>query len=240
MPSSLLQQRVDNAWPDIEKAVTKGLKFKTGTKLRDLLPISGDTTDHGTWGAFTPVAPGRRRVATPASLPIVAHEHRFGIAYDDLDDAPLDEIQTWAEAARAFEVSDVLRVVIAEATKPTDLPPTSPPAEGIVPTGWGRPRAVYWNLPSATVDSLRAQAELVETTVHPDNPGKATALVFRMGGGLSLLAAPDMTPGWLPSTDGIELVLTAGYKLVNASPSAVNALVAPSDRTVIGVMIGVD
>lgn len=161
MQTSLLQDRVDAAWPHISEVVNTALKFQTGTLIRDVIPVSGSDSRHGTWGTWTVTAPTRRRVATnPPEA--VASEHRFAIDYDILESPPLDLISTWATNARTLELTDLLGRIAARANAVqlnTPLPPQA------VPAGWGQPRFVHWGLPAADVVLLAAVAQEKRLTI---------------------------------------------------------------------------
>jgi hypothetical protein len=216
MHTSLLQDRVDQAWPNITERVEKALKFKNGTLIRDVIPVTARTSGHGRWGGWQ-AGPGNARYRAADSPPeVIATEHRLKIDYDTLEpplDDLLDGIETWATAARTHELIDLLKY-LGDHAKPVQLD-TSP--EEIVPAGWGEPRFVHSGLPPADLEQLAAVAEEQRITVPL--AAHAKAFVFRMSGGLSMNVGPDMSLGWIPSVDGIELVLVTQTTLINAEPA---------------------
>jgi hypothetical protein len=217
MPASLLQDRVDAAWPAISKEVAEALRFETGTLVRKIIPVIGSDSGHGIWGPWQGLTPIRRRVATKPTE-VVASEHRFAIDYDALESPPLPAIKRWTETARTLELTDLLNRIV----KPLIPVQMSLPLPSSVPAGWGQPRFLHSGLPRDYREALAVVAE--EKLITVPLPRNIKALVFRLGGGLSIKAGPDMELGWIPAIDGIELVLITQATLINADGTNVTAL----------------
>ena len=233
MPPSLVQRLLDAAWDKISAAVTAGLGgSRTENTLAQVMPLS--ERPYGPpqigWPAWRALQPGRERIAEERIEDFIQFrfDQRLPLDLDVLADFDSDDaVREWAAAARRRELTAVLELLVEEGTRAR--------LEGqamrrSLPKGYGIPEFLLWEPLPAGLDKMEAsfgQAPKVVATPSTRDSW-VRGLILRGAGGPSVRRGQDLTLDWLPSDDGVELILAGHLRVYNATKKTVTTLLDPS------------
>lgn len=225
MPDSLITQLVNGAWDNISKAVSDGLAFGKQKTLSDVVPVLSEKLVTTAWQPPRYMATGESRsyIRQSATAGVIFdYLHRFRLDYYSLQSPDLNAIKTWAASARRFELSHVVGRLAAEATR---CQRTTNNLNTVVVDGWGLMRCVTFKMVPDAIPVPDHPASVdwdgpIKIDVESPHPS-IQALVFRMGGGPYVRRPADLTLGWLPGIDSVDLVLTEQLELVNVTAKTI-------------------
>ena len=228
MPDPITAQLINNAWKDIEDAVTSGLAMAGpyGVPCPALETVAVVATeklsDVKNWRhAQAPDAPPRVRVEKSEPGDAFDIMHHFDLSYHELYAPDTEAIKKWATRARQFELSLVLREYAVRAVR---RPFEAGELYRADPDGWGQRRCVVFSSAGGgTIPDKWEQADLertVKVDIKPENG--IHALVFRIAGGPYVRRPAGLSLSWTPVDHcKAELLLTEQLELVNLRESAV-------------------
>jgi hypothetical protein len=228
MPDSLISQLVNNAWDEINQAVSVGLAFGNQKTLSDVITVLTKQLATMTWEprVYEQAGAGRRCVRQSATAAAFDYRYRFPLSYDTLRSPDTDSIKDWAASVRGFELQHVLDRLAAAAQR-HDFTPGNLHTATV--GGWGQLRCLTFTpVPGAipVPDDLAPMGWDGPVKIDLASPrAPIQALLFRVGSGPYVQRQADLTLGWIPRTDdGADLVLAEQLQLVSATRETITGI----------------